>query len=134
MRMLSASLRRNGCLRTFDDLQQSLLHPFTGYISGDGHILTLAGDLVDLVDIDDAFLGTLDIIVRGLDQLQQDVLDILTDISGFRKGSRVRDRKRDIQQFGERLCQIRLAGTGRPEHKDVALLQFHIIRGGTASA
>ena len=41
----------------------------------------LAGDLVDLVDVDDPGLGLLDVVVRGLDQLQQDVLDVLADAS-----------------------------------------------------
>jgi hypothetical protein len=44
-------------------------------------VLALAGDLVDLVDVDDAGLGLLDVVVSGLDQLEQDVLDVLADVA-----------------------------------------------------
>ncbi len=33
--------------------------------------------LSDLVDVDDAGLGLLDVVVGGLDELEQDVLDVL---------------------------------------------------------
>ena len=32
------------------------MHPLAGDIAGDGRVLRLAGDLVDLVDVDDACL------------------------------------------------------------------------------
>jgi hypothetical protein len=46
-------------------------------------VVGLAADLVDLVDVDDAALRALDIVVGGLQQLQDDVLDILADVAGF---------------------------------------------------
>ena len=67
-----------GCLRppwggtlahgALQDLQQGLLHALTAHIAGDGGVLTLAGDLIDLVDIDDADLCFLHIKVRCLDE------------------------------------------------------------------
>ena len=133
MRVLPAALRRNGRQCPFNDLQQCLLHAFTGYVSGDGDVLTLAGDLVDLVDIDDASLGTVDIIVRCLDQLQQDVLDILTDIACLCEGGGICDGKRHVQQLRQSLCKIGLTGTGGTEHKDIALLQFDITNRGPSA-
>ena len=59
--MLAATLRRHGGDGAFDQLQQSLLHPFTGDVPGDGGVVGLAGDLVDFVDVDDAPLGLLGI-------------------------------------------------------------------------
>jgi len=47
----------------------------------------LRADLVDLVDIDDAALRPLDIVVGRLQQLQDDVLDIFADVAGFRSAS-----------------------------------------------
>ena len=67
MGMLAAALRGNGSDGTLQDLQQSLLHAFTAYIAGDGGVLALAGNLVDLVDVDDAALSQLDIIIGVLD-------------------------------------------------------------------
>jgi len=50
---------------------------------GDRGVVGLAADLVDLVDVDDAALGPLDIVVGRLQQLEDDVLDVLADIAGF---------------------------------------------------
>ncbi len=101
-RMLVVSTCRNsccGCLRPpcggteavvpSMSLRQRLLHALARHVAGDGGVLGLAADLVDLVDIDDAALRLLDIIVAGLQQLQDDVLDILADIAGFRQRRRV---------------------------------------------
>src|SRR3979409_2149701 len=48
--------------------------------AGDRGVVGLAGDLVDLVDIDDAALRPFDIVFAGLQQLQDDVFDILADV------------------------------------------------------
>ena len=66
MRVLPAALGWNGGFGSLDDLQQCLLHALTGNVSCDGHILTLPGDLVDLVNIYNSILRTLDIVVCGL--------------------------------------------------------------------
>ncbi len=58
---------------------------------------------------------------------QKNVFHIFSDISRFRQRCRVRDRERYIQFSGECLRKKRFAGAGRPDHHDVALLQFHII-------
>ena len=79
--MLAAALRGNGSDRAFHDLEQGLLHAFTGDVAGDRGIVRLAADLVDFVDVDDAALRPLDIVVGGLKQLQDDVFDILADIT-----------------------------------------------------
>ena len=56
VRMLAAALRRNVGDGAFENLQQRLLHAFAGNIAGDRRVLVLLGDLVDLIDIDDALL------------------------------------------------------------------------------
>jgi len=55
--MLASALRRNIRDRALDDLQQRLLHALAGDVARNGGILALAGDLVDLVNVDDAALG-----------------------------------------------------------------------------
>ena len=71
--MLAAALRRNRGHRAFHDFQQGLLHALARHVARDRGVVGLAADLVDLIDIDDAALGTLDIVVSGLQQLQHDV-------------------------------------------------------------
>ena len=124
MRMLAAALRGHRRLRALQDLQQRLLHALTGDVAGDRRVLALAGDLVDLVDVDDAGFGALDVVVGGLDQLEQNVLDVLADVSGFRQCGGVGDREWDIEHLGQRLREIGLAAAGGSKHQDVGLGQL----------
>src|SRR3546814_5827347 len=75
--MLAPALRRHGGGGALHDLEERLLDALARDAAGDGGIVRLEADLVDLVDIDDAALRPLDVIVRRLEQLQDDVLDIL---------------------------------------------------------
>src|SRR4051794_9309323 len=126
VRMLAPTLGRHRRRRPLEDLQQRLLHALARDVTRDRRVLGLAGDLVDLVDVDDPGLGLLDVVVRGLDQLQQDVLDVLADVPGLGERRRVRDRERDAQQPGERLREQRLAATGRAEEEDVRFLELDV--------
>ena len=90
-------------------------------------VVGLAADLVDLVDIDDAALGALDIVVGRLQQLEDDVLDILADIAGFGERRRIRHGEGHIEDARQRLRQQRLAGAGRPDQQDVGLRELDIV-------
>ena len=79
--MLAAALRGYRGDGAFDDLEQGLLHALAGHVTGDRRIFGLAADLVDFVDIDDAPLSALDIVVCRLEEFLDDVLDILADIT-----------------------------------------------------
>ncbi len=75
-----------GCLRppcgghaangAFQNLQQRLLHAFAGDVARDGDVLGLARDLVNLVNVNDAALGALHVVIGVLQQAQDDVLDV----------------------------------------------------------
>jgi len=117
VRVLAATLGRNVGERAFEDLEQRLLHAFTGDIASDRRVVGLAGDLVDLVDVDDAALGLGHVEVGGLDQAQQDVLDVLADIPGLGQGCRVGNAERHVQDLGQGLGQERLAGAGGPTRR-----------------
>src|SRR3954451_11984576 len=127
VRVLAATLRRHGRRRPLEDLQQRLLHALAGDVPGDRRVLALAGDLVDLVDVDDPGLGALDVVVGRLDQLQQDVLDVLTDVAGLGQGGGVGDRERHVEHPGEGLRQVGLAAPGRAHQQDVGLGQLHAV-------
>src|SRR3546814_5751652 len=79
--MLAAALRRNRGNRALHHLEQRLLDALARYIARDRGIFGLAADLVDLVDIDDPALCPLDVVIRRLEQLEDDILDILADIA-----------------------------------------------------
>src|SRR3546814_4715610 len=56
LRMLAPALRRHAGHGALDQLEQRLLHALARHVAGDRRVLTLARDLVDLVDLDDALL------------------------------------------------------------------------------
>ncbi len=55
--VLAATMRRDVGDGAFEDLEQRLLHALAGDVAGDGGVLALARDLVDLVYVYDAALG-----------------------------------------------------------------------------
>src|SRR5215216_125848 len=63
VRMLAASLWRNVSDSSFEDLQERLLHSLTRHVARDRRVLVLATNLVDLVYINNALLGALDVAV-----------------------------------------------------------------------
>ena len=131
--MLAAALRGNRRLSALEDFQQGLLNALTGDIASDRRVLTLARDLVDLVDVDDAGLGTLDVVVGGLDEFEQDVLDILTDITGLGQRGGVGDGERHVEHLRQRLGQIGLAATGGSEHQNVGFGQLNRLVPGVTT-
>ena len=84
VRVLAPALRRHRRGGALQDLEQRLLHALTRDVARDRRVLGLAGDLVDLVDVDDPGLGLLDVVVGRLDQLEEDVLDVLADVARLR--------------------------------------------------
>ena len=125
--VLAAALRRHRGGGALEDLQQRLLDALAGDVARDRRVVGLARDLVDLVDVDDPGLGLLDVVVGGLDQLQQDVLDVLADVAGLGQRGRVGDRERHVEDLRQRLREQRLAAAGRAEQQDVRLLQLDVV-------
>ncbi len=127
VRVLAPTLRRHRGGGALQDLQQRLLHALAGHVTGDRRVLALAGDLVDLVDVDDPGLGLLDVVVGGLDQLEEDVLDVLADVAGLGERGGIGDGERHVEHPGQRLRQQRLAAAGRAQQHDVRLGQLDVV-------
>ena len=119
IRVFASSLGRHVGDRALQHLQQGLLYPFAGHIAGDRGVFTLASNLVDLIDVDDAALGLFHIQVGLLQQPQQDVLHVFTHIASFGEGGGVSDGEGHIQHFGQGLGQQGLAATRGPDQQDV---------------
>ena len=132
LRVLAAALGRHARHRALDDLEQRLLHALARDVARDRRVLALARDLVDLVDVDDAALRALDVVVRDLEQVQDDVLDVLADVARLGERGGVGDRERHVEDARQRLREQRLAGAGRPEQQDVRLLQLDVADEGLA--
>src|SRR5262249_9948684 len=108
LRVLAAALRRHRGDGALHDLEERLLHPLARDVTGDRRVVGFARDLVDLVDVDNAALRPLDVVVGRLQKLQDDVLDILADIARFGQRRRVGHRKRHVDDPREGLRQQRL--------------------------
>ena len=126
MRMLSAALGRNVGDRAFEYLQQRLLHAFTRDVASDRRVLVLAANLIDLVDIDDALLCAFDVAIGRLQKLQDDVLNVFADVARFSQRGGIDNREGHAQHARQRLRQQRLAGSGRPNQKDVGFLNLDV--------
>ena len=63
--------------------KQRLLHTFARHVAGDRRVLVLATNLVDFVDVDNALLRALDVAVRGLQEFENDVLNVFANVAGF---------------------------------------------------
>ena len=127
LRVLAAALRRHRGDRALDELQQRLLHALARHVAGDRRVVRLARDLVDLVDVDDAGLRLVDVVVALLQQLLNDVLDVFTDVAGFGQRRRVGDRERHVEQTRQRLGQQRLAAARRADQQDIALGELDVV-------
>jgi hypothetical protein len=114
----------------FQDLQQGLLHALARDVAGDGDVFGLAADLVDLVDVDDAALGALHVVVGVLKQAEDDVLHVLPDVAGLGQGGGVGNGEGHIEDARERAGQQGLAGAGRADEQDVALLDLDLAELG----
>src|SRR5215203_161586 len=124
--VLAPTLRRHRGGGPLENLQQRLLDAFARDVASDRRVVGFARDLVDLVDVDDSRFRLLDVEVGGLDQLQEDVLDVLADVAGLGQRSRVGDREGDVEDAGQGLGEQRLAAAGRAQHHDVRLLQLDL--------
>ena len=97
VRVLAPTLGRHARNGALEDLEQRLLDTLAAHVARDRRVVGLARDLVDLVDVDDPGLGLLHVEVGGLDQLQQDVLDVLADVAGLGQRRGVGDGERHVQ-------------------------------------
>ena len=124
--MLAAALGRDVGDRPFEHLQQRLLHALARHVAGDRDVLAGLADLVDFVDVEDAPLGGLDVEVGGVQQLQQQVLDVLAHVAGLGQRRGVADGEWHVEDAGQSLSQQRLAGAGRTDQQDVRFVDLDL--------
>ena len=125
--MLAAALRRHRGDGALHDLEQRLLHALARHVAGDRGVVGLAADLVDLVDVDDAALRPLDVVVGVLQQFQDDVLDVLADVARLRERGGIGHREGHVEDARQRLGEQRLAAARRAHQQDVGLGELDVV-------
>ena len=128
--MLAPALRGHVAGRALENFKQGLLHAFAGDIAGDADIIRLASDFIDLVDVNDADLSALHVVVRGLEQPQNNVLHVFTDVTRLGQGGGIGHAERHVDDARQRAGQEGFPGAGRADEEDVALLQFDVLAAG----
>ena len=123
---LRAALRRNVGDRAFQNLQQGLLHAFARNVAGDGRVFVLLRNLVDLVDIYDALLRLLDVSIGGLQEFQNNIFYVLTDVAGFGERRGIHNREGHIQHARQSLRQKCFAGTRRADQQNIGFREFDV--------
>ena len=68
-----------------------------------------------------------DVEVGGLQELQEDVLDVLADVAGLGERRGIRDGERHVEPLRQRLREVGLAAAGRAEEQDVALRDLDLV-------
>ena len=129
VRMFTAALRRNIARAAFEDFQKRLLNSLAGNVAGDGNVVSLTTDLIDLVDVNNADLGPLHIVIRILQQAQNDVLDIFSDITSLSQRRRIGDAKRYIENLRQRFSQQCLARARGPDEENITLFNLNLGEG-----
>ena len=125
--MFSASLRRNIGKGALDNLQEGLLYAFSGNIPGNGRAVGLPGYLIYFIDIDDTTTGKLHVVICRLEEIEDDVFHILSNISCFCKCGGICNGKRHVQYLGQGLGEKGLAAPGGTDEHDIALLQLYLV-------
>ena len=132
--MLAAALGRHRGHGALDQLEQRLLHTLAAHVTGDRRVVRLAGDLVDFIDVDDAALGLVHVVVTLLQQLLDYVFHVLAHIARFGERGGVGDRERHVEQAGQRLREQGFTTAGGTDKQDIALAQFHFLAAAALAA
>jgi len=125
--MLAPPLGRHIGDRPLEDFQERLLDPLARNVSGYRRVFGFTGYLVNLVDINDAAFGRLTITSGRLIQAQEDVLNILSDVTGFGEGGRVDNGEWNLELTGEGLREKCFAGSGGPDEENIRFRQLDVV-------
>ena len=125
--MLPPALRGHSCLGALKNLEQGLLHTLTRYVSGDGGVVGLAGNLIDFVDINNAALGLFNIAVSSLDELEQDIFNVLAHVAGLGQAGGVGNGKRYVEFLSQGLGQVGLTRAGGANQENIRLGNLYVF-------
>ena len=87
-----------------------------------------AGELVDLVDINDAIFGEGDVAIGFRYEFTHEVIDIAADVAGFGELGGIGFNKRHSNEFRDVLDEVGFAHSGGTDDHDVLFLDFEGLR------
>ena len=115
VRVFTSSLWWNVRDSALNNFQQCLLNTFPGNIPCNRDVFTFSGNFVNFINIDNALLRALYVIIRRLQEFQHNVFYVFTNISCLCQRCRISYRKRHIKYSGKSLCQQSLTCSCRTD-------------------
>ena len=125
--VFAATLGRHVDHGPLEEFEHGLLDSFTRNVAGDGGVVALAGNLVDLVNKDDAAFGSRHVVVGSLEEAHEDIFDIVAHVAGLGEGGGISDTERHVEHAGNGACHKGFAGAGFTNYDDVGFLNFDIV-------
>ncbi len=101
----------------FHRFEKTALNAGAGHIGAE--VLAAAGDFVDFVDVNDAILGQIGIVIGLPHQVPHEVFDVSADITGLTELGGIALDERNPDFLGDQLDNVRLADTGWAKHQDI---------------
>ena len=80
-------------LGAFEQFEQTLLHPFPAHISGNTWIVTLSGNLIDFIYINNSLLGRIYVKIAYLQQPAQNAFHVFAYVTRLGKDGGIHDGK-----------------------------------------
>ena len=103
-----------------------MLNTLSRDITSDGDVFGFTSYLVDLIDVDDAAFGAVDIEIGSLEETKDDILDIFANITRFSERGGIDDAKGNVKKAGESFGEESFAGTGWSKQEDVGFFNLNI--------
>ena len=113
--------------RAFKQFQQGLLYTLARYISGDGWVVTFAGNLIDFIDENDTSLGGFHIVVCCLNQSGQYAFHVFSHITCLRQYRGIHNGKGHLQHASDASGQQGFTCSRFTHKHDIGLFDFKII-------
>src|SRR5690606_13805770 len=90
-------------------------------------VLALARDLVDLVYVDDTALALGHVELTGLEETDENVLDVFAHVARLGERGGVGDGEGYVEDARERLSEQCFTDAGGADEEDVGLVELHIV-------
>ena len=104
-------------------LQQGRLHPASADIASSD--IRGTRDLVDLVEVNDAVLGELDVAIGLAHELAHEIINIAADITGLGEFRRIGLHERHADEFGDVFDEVGFPDTGGTDDDDILLRELN---------
>mmetsp|Transcript_23128 Transcript_23128/g.37587 ORF Transcript_23128/g.37587 Transcript_23128/m.37587 type:complete len:289 (-) Transcript_23128:385-1251(-) len=115
----------------FDDLQKRMLDPFSRHIATNANVTSRLSNLVCLVNVNDAFLATLDILPTFQVQFEKNTLDIFSHVSCLGEAGSIGNHQGDINHTSQCFNQMSLSTSSWSKKHDIALVNFTFFHVGS---